>query len=215
MFPAPLFLSSHSGTPIIWMWLWLICPRDPLPILISFFSFFFLLFTSALIIFSVFLFVCVLFFSYCNLQLWLFYIFSISLLKFLLSFPPFSLSSEHFYGIFKKWLPYFKERMRQGREQRERKREPQADSTLSTEPSAGLSVTTLWSQPKLKPKVGHLIDCATQALPLWYISQYLSGTLCIFIHLLFCFWSFVLSFHLEYILLPPHFVWVSLFISMN
>ena len=38
---------------------------------------------------------------------------------------------------------------------RERERESQADSTLSTEPSVGLDLVTLRSQPELKLRFGH------------------------------------------------------------
>jgi len=41
-----------------------------------------------------------------------------------------------------------------GEGQRERERESQADSALSTEPDAGLDPTTLRSFPERKPRVG-------------------------------------------------------------
>ena len=34
--------------------------------------------------------------------------------------------------------------------------------TRSLEPNVGLDLTTLGSQPEPKPRVGHLIDCATR-----------------------------------------------------
>ena len=48
-----------------------------------------------------------------------------------------------------------------GGEERE-ERESQADSLLNAEPDAGLELTTLRSRPELKPRVGHLMDRATQ-----------------------------------------------------
>jgi len=41
-----------------------------------------------------------------------------------------------------------------GVEEQRQKRESQAYSTLSAEPNAGLNLTTLRSQPELKPRVG-------------------------------------------------------------
>ena len=42
--------------------------------------------------------------------------------------------------------------------QRKRERESQADSILSMEPNIVLDLTTLKSQPELKPRVGHLTN---------------------------------------------------------
>jgi len=46
--------------------------------------------------------------------------------------------------------------------QGEKERESQADSALGAEPTVGLSLTTLRSQPELKPRVGRLTDGAIQ-----------------------------------------------------
>ena len=46
---------------------------------------------------------------------------------------------------------------------RRRERESQADSMLSAEPKVRLDPRTTRSQPELKPRVRHLIDCTTQA----------------------------------------------------
>ena len=48
-------------------------------------------------------------------------------------------------------------------EQRRRKRESQANSVLSAEPSAGLDLLPLTSQPELKPRVRGLTNYAIQA----------------------------------------------------
>lgn len=48
--------------------------------------------------------------------------------------------------------------------EKQRERESQADSTLSTEPDRGLGPSTLRSQPELKPKVGCFIDWASRRL---------------------------------------------------
>ena len=47
----------------------------------------------------------------------------------------------------------------------EGERESQADSTLSTEPDAGLDPRTLRSRPELKARARRLTDCAPQGFP--------------------------------------------------
>ena len=50
---------------------------------------------------------------------------------------------------------------------REREKKSQADSVLSTEPEAGLDLTTLRLGPEPKPRVKCSTDCAIQALCLY------------------------------------------------
>ena len=55
--------------------------------------------------------------------------------------------------------------------EREGEREPQADSTVSTEPDTGLSLMTLRSWPEPKSRVSHLTNWATQASALTAICK--------------------------------------------
>jgi len=54
---------------------------------------------------------------------------------------------------------------RRAGERGDREKETWADSMLSAEPDTGLDLTTLRSRPKLKPRVRHSTDCATQGPP--------------------------------------------------
>ena len=47
--------------------------------------------------------------------------------------------------------------------QSEKERQSQAHSTRSMEPNTGLNLLTLSLRPKLKPRIDHLTNCATQA----------------------------------------------------
>ena len=53
----------------------------------------------------------------------------------------------------------------------EGERESQADSVPSTEPNAGLHLTTLRSWPEPKSRVGRLTDWATQVPPVFYFKR--------------------------------------------
>jgi len=68
-------------------------------------------------------------------------------------------------GIVFKDLFIIRERPQEQEGQKEREREPQADSTLSTEPLVGFDLTTLRSWPEPKPGAIRLTECATQATP--------------------------------------------------
>ena len=56
-----------------------------------------------------------------------------------------------------------RKRKRQRERERERERESQADSPLSVDSNAGFNPRTIRSRLELKPRVGHLPDCAIQA----------------------------------------------------
>ena len=61
-----------------------------------------------------------------------------------------------------------------------RGRESEADSELSEDPDARLDLTTLRSQPELKPRAGCLTNCTTQ-VPLFLISFYVDASLVILV----------------------------------
>lgn len=73
---------------------------------------------------------------------------------------------------------YFLEREGAWEGEGQRARDSQADSPLSEEPDAGLDLMTPRSRAELKPRVGHLIDFASQE-PLLYFMCLLYSPVCL------------------------------------